>query len=141
VFRIPKMPQVRHTREVMERSRSTSPVPYQVAPCGHNSTPAGGKGVGYWDGPASPECTLNGLFEPYSAILRLRTPDYQIGMAHSKWKLEEAVQRCIRATQDRPNSPPPFRLLACCYAHMGQLDKARETVERLRSITSLVCRT
>jgi adenylate cyclase len=74
-----------------------------------------------------------------SPRILLGTTDYHIGMSHFlNGRLEEAAQRCIRAMQDRPNSPPAFRLLASCYAHKGQIDKARETVERLRSITPLV---
>jgi pentatricopeptide repeat protein len=31
-----------------------------------------------------------------------------------------------------------YRFLASCYAHMGRLDDAREMVQRLRAITSVV---
>ena len=32
----------------------------------------------------------------------------------------------------------PYRYLAACYAHMGQLDEARDVVARLRAITPAV---
>jgi adenylate cyclase len=48
-------------------------------------------------------------------------------------------RRCIfsPALTD-PGFPPPYRGLAACYAHMGQLQEARAIVARLRVITPLV---
>ena len=40
--------------------------------------------------------------------------------------------------QGQPASPPTYRFLAACYAHMGRLDEARAIVTRLRAITSQV---
>jgi hypothetical protein len=37
-----------------------------------------------------------------------------------------------------PSAPELYRYLAACYAHMGQLDEAREAIARLRAITSVV---
>ena len=37
--------------------------------------------------------------------------------------------------QDQPGYPMSYRYLAACRAHLGDLDKARETITRLRSIT------
>jgi hypothetical protein len=32
----------------------------------------------------------------------------------------------------------PYRFLASCYSHLGRLGEARETVNRLRTITPIV---
>jgi hypothetical protein len=48
------------------------------------------------------------------------------------------VPNLLLAIQEYPNFPQPYRFLAACYAHMGRLDAARETVERLRAITPVV---
>ena len=42
------------------------------------------------------------------------------------------------AIHERPTNPPPYRSLASCYALMGRLDDARETIARLRAITPVV---
>ena len=44
----------------------------------------------------------------------------------------------LRSLQERPNWVPNYRFLASCYAHMGRLGEARETIERVRQITSVV---
>ena len=44
----------------------------------------------------------------------------------------------LRSLQERPNWVPTYRFLASCYAHMGRLDEARETIERVRQITLVV---
>ena len=44
----------------------------------------------------------------------------------------------LLAIQDDPSFADPYRYLAACYAHMGRLGEAREVVERLRAITSVV---
>lgn len=43
-----------------------------------------------------------------------------------------------QAVQERPHYPMSYRFLAACCAHMGKLDAAREVVERLRPLTSVV---
>ncbi len=43
-----------------------------------------------------------------------------------------------RSLQERPSWAPTYRFLASCYAHMGLLDQARETVQKLRALTSEV---
>jgi adenylate cyclase len=53
-------------------------------------------------------------------------------------RFNEAVPKLLLAIQEDPSNPEPYRYLAACYAHMGRLDNARETVERLRAITSVV---
>ena len=44
----------------------------------------------------------------------------------------------LRSLQEHPNWAPTYRFLASCYAKMGRLDEAREVIERLRSITSII---
>ncbi len=63
----------------------------------------------------------------------------QIGLAHFlSRRFDEAVPKLLLAAQDDPSNPQPYRFLAACYAHMGQLDDARAIVERLRAITPVV---
>ena len=64
---------------------------------------------------------------------------YPIGAAHFfARRFDEAVPKLLLAIQEDPNNPAPLRVLAACYAHMGQLDKARDVVARLRAITPVV---
>jgi len=59
-----------------------------------------------------------------------------IGAAHLlSQRFEEALPNLLVAIQEDPTFPEPYRHLAACYAHTGRLEKAREIVERLRSIT------
>jgi len=53
-------------------------------------------------------------------------------------RFTEAVPELLLAIEETPNFPTPYRYLAACYAHMGEIDKARETISRLRAITSAV---
>jgi len=62
-----------------------------------------------------------------------------IGAAHFlARRFEEALPKLLLANQEDPIYPETYRLLAACYAHMGLLDEARATVNRLRAITSEV---
>jgi tetratricopeptide (TPR) repeat protein len=62
-----------------------------------------------------------------------------IGYAHFlNRRFDEAVPKLLLAIQEDPSYPGSYRYLAACYAHLGQLDKARDTVSRLRSITPIV---
>ena len=62
-----------------------------------------------------------------------------IGAAHfANRRFDEAVPKLLLAIQGDPSNPQPYRYLAACYAHMDRLDDAREIVERLRAITSVV---
>jgi tetratricopeptide (TPR) repeat protein len=62
-----------------------------------------------------------------------------IGGAHFlSRRFDEAMPRLLLAIQEDPSFPHPYRVLAACYAHMGRLDDAREVVNRLRAITSVV---
>jgi tetratricopeptide (TPR) repeat protein len=64
---------------------------------------------------------------------------YQIGLAHfASRRFDEALPKLLLSIQEDPNFPPPYRVLAACYAHMGRLDDAREIVTRLRAVTSVV---
>ena len=53
-------------------------------------------------------------------------------------RFDEAVPKLLLAIHGDPSNPQPYRYLAACYAHMDRLDDAREIVERLRAITSVV---
>jgi len=62
-----------------------------------------------------------------------------IGTAHVlKREFDAAVAKLLVAIHERPTNPPPYRSLACCYAHMGRLEEAKEIVARLRSITATI---
>ena len=62
-----------------------------------------------------------------------------IGTAHLlDRQFDTAIAKLQLAIHERPTNPPPYRSLASCYAHMGRLDDARETVARLRAITPVV---
>jgi tetratricopeptide (TPR) repeat protein len=62
-----------------------------------------------------------------------------IGIPHFlSRRFDEAVPKLLLAIQEDPSFSQPYRALAACYAHMGQLDDAREIVARLRAITSVV---
>ena len=62
-----------------------------------------------------------------------------IGVGHFfARRLENAAAMLLRSLQERPNWVPTYRFLASCYAHMGRLDEARETIDRVRQITLVV---
>ncbi len=62
-----------------------------------------------------------------------------IGSAHFLGRqFDEAVPKLLLAIQEDPSNPQAHRYLAACYAHMGRLDDAREIVEWLHTITSVV---
>jgi adenylate cyclase len=83
--------------------------------------------------------------EHLEAALRL-SPRTRVGWSHPvigfahffARRFDEAVPKLLFAIQEAPRFPLPYRHLAACYAHMGRLDDAREIVERLRTITSVV---
>jgi adenylate cyclase len=61
-----------------------------------------------------------------------------LGAAHFfRRRFDAALPELLRAIQDDPGFPIPYRLLASCYAHLGRLDEAREIVRRLRAITAV----
>jgi len=53
-------------------------------------------------------------------------------------RFEDAAAMLNRSLQEHPGWAPTYRFLAACYAHMGRLDEARETIKRLQAITSVV---
>jgi TolB-like protein/class 3 adenylate cyclase len=62
-----------------------------------------------------------------------------IGQAHFfARRFDEAVPKLLLAIQQDPSFPVPYRYLAACYAHMGRLGEAREVLDRLRAISSVV---
>jgi TolB-like protein/class 3 adenylate cyclase len=68
-----------------------------------------------------------------------RTCTVLIGMGHFfAQRFEEAAALLLRSLQERPGWAPTYRFLAACYAHMGRLDEAEETIKRLRAISSIV---
>jgi len=70
---------------------------------------------------------------------RMGAPRSLLGRAHFfKRQFDKAVPELLLAIQDDPGSPNAYRTLAACYAHMGQLDEAREIVAKLRAITPLI---
>jgi adenylate cyclase len=74
-----------------------------------------------------------------SPRIRVGTSHGLVGAAHFfSRRFDEAVPKLLLVIQDDPGFGQPRRYLAACYAHMGRLDDARETVRRLRAITSVV---
>jgi adenylate cyclase len=64
-----------------------------------------------------------------------------IGIAHFlARRFDEAVPKLLVAIQEDPSDPTPYRYLAACYAHIGQLNAAREISARLRTMTSVAIR-
>jgi TolB-like protein/class 3 adenylate cyclase len=62
-----------------------------------------------------------------------------LGTAHFFNKQFDAAAGFLRASLEQaPSFAVPYRFLAACYAHMGRLDEARETIKRLREITPVV---
>ena len=70
---------------------------------------------------------------------RMGVPLSVIGMAYFfKHQFVEAVANLLLSIQDHPRYPNPYRFLAACYAHMGQLNEAHAIVAKLSAITPLV---
>ena len=70
---------------------------------------------------------------------RIGTSLLNIGVAHFfSRRFDEAVPKLLLAIQEDPSFLYPYRVLAACYAHTGQLDEAREVVTRLRALTGVV---
>jgi adenylate cyclase len=83
--------------------------------------------------------------EHFETALRLSPRDHRagnfmsIGVGHFfARRFEDAAAMLLRSLQEHDGWAPTYRFLAACYAHMGRLDDAHETVRRLRSITSVV---
>jgi TolB-like protein/Flp pilus assembly protein TadD len=70
---------------------------------------------------------------------RIGTSANLIGLAHLfAGRFEAAAPQLVLAIQDDPSFPSPYRSLAACYAHLGQLDAARDIVKRLRAVTPTI---
>jgi tetratricopeptide (TPR) repeat protein len=81
--------------------------------------------------------------EQVNTSLRLNPRDrrgnynWPLGIAHFfARRFDEGLTKLLVAVQETPAWPWPYRGLAACYAHMGRLDEARATINRLRIITS-----
>jgi adenylate cyclase len=62
-----------------------------------------------------------------------------IGVAHFfARRFEEAKAALLQSLQEKPNWVPSYRFLAACYAQMGRIDEAEETVKRLRTLTNAI---
>jgi adenylate cyclase len=62
-----------------------------------------------------------------------------IGVAHFfARRFEEAKTTLLESLQEMPNWVPSYRFLASCYAHMGRIDEAEDTVKRLRTLTNAI---
>ena len=62
-----------------------------------------------------------------------------IGVAHFfARRFDEAKRALLQSLQEKPNWVPSYRFLAACYAHMGRLAEAEETIKGLRALTSSV---
>jgi len=53
-------------------------------------------------------------------------------------RFEQAAATLLLSLQEAPTWVPTYRFLASCYAHLGRFDEARETVTRLRTLTTEV---
>jgi adenylate cyclase len=70
---------------------------------------------------------------------RMGAPLVAMGEAYFfKRRFDEATAKLLLAIQDDPGFPLPYRFLAACYAHLGQLDEARAIVARLHAISPLI---
>ena len=81
---------------------------------------------------------VNGQARLARATVRLGSSrmSYVIGAAlFINRRFSEAVPKLLLAVQDVPSFPTPYRYLAACHAHLGQLDQARATMDRLGAIT------
>ena len=59
-----------------------------------------------------------------------------IGAAHFfSQRYARAIQALLASLDELPGWPTTYRFLAAAYAHFGELEKARETVGRLRAVT------
>jgi adenylate cyclase len=66
-------------------------------------------------------------------------PRMAIGVAHFfSRRFEDATHLLLRSLQEQPGWAPTYRFLASCYGHMGLLDEARQTVQKLRVLTDEV---
>jgi len=75
----------------------------------------------------------------FSPRARIGMSYLMIGAAHFvSRRFKNAITNLLLAKQEDPTHPAPYRILASCYALMGRLDNARETIEQLRAITPAI---
>ena len=61
------------------------------------------------------------------------------GVAHFfARRLDQARAILSLSLQQHPNWVPTNRFLAACYGHLGQLDEAKITIQRLRRLTPVL---
>jgi hypothetical protein len=66
-------------------------------------------------------------------------PALGIGVGHFfARRFQEARGMLLQSLDEKPTWIPTYRFLAACYAHMGRLCEAHETVARLRAMTPVV---
>jgi adenylate cyclase len=66
-------------------------------------------------------------------------PRMGIGVAYFfAHRFDEAKLTLLQSLQEKPDWVPTYRFLASCYAKMGRIDEARETIARLRTITKVI---
>ena len=53
-------------------------------------------------------------------------------------RFDDAAAMLLRSLQEHAGWAPTYRFLAACYAQMGRLDEARETIKRLQAVTPVV---
>ena len=53
-------------------------------------------------------------------------------------RFDEAKLALLQSLQEQPDWVPTYRFLASCYAKMGRIDEARETIARLRTKTNVI---
>jgi len=64
-----------------------------------------------------------------SPRVRIGNSFFQLGQAHFlARRFEDAAPKLLVAIEEDPTFPQPYRFLAACYAHMGQLDDAQGIV-------------
>jgi TolB-like protein len=87
----------------------------------------------------------NVAIEHFERSLRLdpRDPKGRIlmanGIAHFFARhLDQARTMLLLSLQEHPDWVPTNRFLAACYAHLGQLDEAKNMIRRLRALTPVV---
>jgi len=83
--------------------------------------------------------------EHFETALRLNPRDpfpstlMGIGVGHFfAGRFAEARTMLLRSLQEQPGWVPTYRFLAACYAHMGRLDEARDTIDQMRALTPII---
>jgi pentatricopeptide repeat protein len=100
----------------------------------------------YWSGLLRVFAGQPGLaLEHFDKFLRLsprdRLANYLTGIGNALFfnrRFDDAAAKLLASLEQLPTFAVTYRLLASCYAHMGRLDEAREIVNRLKLITSVV---